>query len=317
MLQDYPQTTFKHKELSRGKKKIIDYFRFLYNFVCIATSLITLLRHKKYDIIYVQHLSVLPIVMAVAKLFPTDIVAHVHVKYDDRKALWLINKSLSSQNVKKIIGVSNYALSQLSKQNLSKSVVVYNHVGSNLTTVLRKPISYKIAIVGDIAHSKGQIVLAEALNILPQKLECHVVGSIVDDDYAQRVGQTNDKLIFAGMVPNVREYLTINDIDMVVVASISGETFSLSMTEAWSIGLPTIASNDTGMKELVSTFLPEHKDLMLFKTGSARELAAKLQQMYASTDQMHSISTSAHSVVVDNFDMLTFSKKITNIVNEL
>jgi glycosyltransferase involved in cell wall biosynthesis len=46
-----------------------------------------------------------------------------------------------------------------------------------------------------------------------------------------------------------------------IVPSISPfETFSLSMVESWSMGIPTIATNAFGMKEIVNTFYQDQED---------------------------------------------------------
>ena len=49
--------------------------------------------------------------------------------------------------------------------------------------------------------------------------------------------------IYTGMIDDVCKYLSRNKIDLVIVPSISPfETFSLSMVESWSMGIPTIAT---------------------------------------------------------------------------
>lgn len=42
--------------------------------------------------------------------------------------------------------------------------------------------------------------------------------------------------------------------DLVIVPSVGFETFSLAMVESWGKGIPTIASDLGGMKELVENF---------------------------------------------------------------
>ena len=138
---------------SRGKKQVKDYFLFLYNTCSVFKSLYRIVKDNSFDIIYVQHLNVLPVIVLVNIIFKKDVIVHLHVVYADTIVHWLVNLLLRSSYIKKIIGVSNYALQQLDEKNKTKSMVLYNPVC--FLNKLNFCDKYQIAIIGDVIYNKG------------------------------------------------------------------------------------------------------------------------------------------------------------------
>jgi glycosyltransferase involved in cell wall biosynthesis len=104
---------------------------------------------------------------------------------------------------------------------------------------------------------------------------------------------------------------------MVVIPSVTSETFSLSMVEAWSIGIPTIATNNFGMKELVDTFLPEYASYLLFKLGSANDLCAKMKELLGDDKLYHELSNRLYSVVKDSFSDKNYMESLCKIIRDI
>ena len=173
---------------------------------------------------------------------------------------------LNHKYVKRIFGVSRYTLSQLSQQNLKKSSILYNPIP------LREKIkiscsSHKIAIVGDVVRFKGHHIVFEAMQSLPENSELHVIGNLLDKKYLEQLQSFSIKCVYTGLISDVANYLVENQISLVIIPSISPETFSLSMTESWALGIPTIATDDYGMKEIVEKYIPLYYDVILFNKG--------------------------------------------------
>ena len=173
---------------------------------------------------------------------------------------------LNHKYVKRIFGVSRYTLSQLSQQNLKKSSILYNPIP------LREKIkiscsSHKIAIVGDVVRFKGHHIVFEAMQSLPENSELHVIGNLLDKKYLEQLQSFSIKCVYTGLISDVANYLVENQISLVIIPSISPETFSLSMTESWALGIPTIATDDYGMKEIVEKYIPLYCDVILFNKG--------------------------------------------------
>lgn len=315
-LETFPQHHFHNRKYKNGRKGIKDYFSLFENLIIVGESFFKTLRETIPDVIYIQHMSTLPIAVLINLMFRIKIVAHVHVAYVDSKARFLINLLLKSRQIVKIVGVSRFSLGQFSLDNQRKSVVIHNPVAL-------RPIfphdekSYNIAVVGDVYYGKGHHVLLEALAKGGDKYTVHIIGNMVDDEYRKYLDNTFPQVshIYTGMLHNVSEYLEDNHIVVVAVVAVVGfETFSLAMVESWGQGIPTIATDDFGMKELVEEYLPMYKDNMLFPLGDAETLYSKIESLTSNVSLYHAISNDARDVVKNNLNKDLFSLRINALI---
>ncbi|MFC2162570.1 glycosyltransferase family 4 protein [Candidatus Altiarchaeota archaeon] len=97
---------------------------------------------------------------------------------------------------------------------------------------------------------KGLRYIVDALPALPKDVKLLVVGGDDPTPYqvqASRLG-VQDRLIFTGIVPEIRDYYAASDI---FVFPTSYEAFSASTLEAVATGLPILAANVNGTEELI------------------------------------------------------------------
>ncbi|MEE1458151.1 MAG: glycosyltransferase family 4 protein [Segatella copri] len=319
-LSTYKQYYFDVREYKRGKKSILDYFGFIYNTYAVGRALFSVMRKEKFDLLYMQHLSMLPIVVAVNLLFHTKMIAHVHVVYTDKRARWLVNKMLRNKSIVKVIGVSNFCLSQFLGLDKNKCRIVFNPVVS--LPPVQNPNSEvcNIAVVGDVCMSKGQHVLLKALAGKGRKYKVHIIGNIIDTQYKDYLDKQfpNVNHVYTGMIADVAGYMKDNSVVVVVVVSVVGfETFSLAMVEAWGMGIPTIATNDFGMKELVNKFLPKYSEKVLFPLGDSEALYQRLEELLSNKDLYDEFSKQAWDVVNTQLNYHNFSTRINQIIEEI
>lgn len=319
-LKDYQQFGYHLYDYSRGRKKIKDYFLFVLNFFSISFSLIQVLRKDKFDLLYIQSQNILPVILFVNFFFRVKTISHLHVVHTDSAAHWLLNRCLRNRTIKCVLGVSNYTLTQLDTPNLNKSVVLYNSVPLGEKRRHEK-YSYQLAIVGDVIGNKGHQVLFEALaKDNTSRYVLHVIGKVADVDFCRMLKekyQSNVNFIFTGMLHNVSDYLLKSRIDLVIVPSVVTETFSLAMVESWGYGIPTIATNNFGMKELVNSFLPEYSDKMLFRMNDSDELFLKIQELESDRELYTMISDKVYSVAIEYFSKGAFSRSLKQIVSAI
>ena len=113
------------------------------------------------------------------------------------------------------------------------------------------------------------------------------------------------------------EYLANNKVVVIVVVSVVGfETFSLAMVESWAQGIPTVATNDFGMKELVETFLPQYSQFLLFPLGNSEVLYEKIKKLISDRIKYKQISEDVRKTVETNFSIDNFSKQINQIIRK-
>lgn len=165
--------------------------------------------------------------------------------------------------------------------------------------------------------AKGQHVLLEAIDMSPTEHEVHVIGNIVDHQYKSRLDEEFPMVnaIFTGMIDDVPQYMKTNGIELTVVASISPfETFSLAMVESWSMGIPTIATNGFGMKELVNRFLPQYRELMLFNISDSIQLCSNIGRLESDANIYNSIAKDCRSVVEKEFCKDIFGESLLSLL---
>ena len=319
LLGDFKKYYYYQRPYSYGKKNWKDYVKFCVNCISVGFALVKTLNKVKPILLYVQNVRILPILCLLNMVYRIPIVAHIHVVFVDSNVRWLVNKLLESKHVVKIVGVSEYTLGQLSINNKRKCTVIYNAV-NNRKKVSHLTLSGNIAIIGDVYPLKGHDVLFKAISMSNLNLRIHVVGKVVDQKYKKHLDETypNVSCVYPGILDDVESYLYDERIDLTVVPSISSETFSLAMIESWAQSIPTIATNDYGMSELVRTFLPEFSEIMLFDKGNASDLLDKIKILENNKEIYDKVSNAVLHVAEDKFSVATFNDKIRTIVaNEI
>lgn len=138
-----------------------------------------------------------------------------------------------------------------------------------------------ILTVANISPVKGIDILIKSFKILSAKynfLRLFIVGD-KSTEYAMKIEQKaknsslGPKIEFTGKVHNVRDYYSIADI--FVLATIKhGEGCPVSLLEAMSCGIAPIASEVSGIKDILEPF-PEH----LFSPGNKDILADKMEKL--------------------------------------
>lgn len=132
---------------------------------------------------------------------------------------------------------------------------------------------YLIAMVARFGESKDHKTLLNAIKLLPANYKLLLVGTgktlIETKQYCFELG-LNDRVHFLGFRNDVPSILTSVD---VCVLSSNWEGFGLAAVEAMAAGTPFVASNVSGLNNIV-------KDAgMLFERGDERELAQVIQKI--------------------------------------
>lgn len=318
-LSNVKQHYYKLKEYGRGKKTPIDYLRFAYNLVVTFISLFRLLKREHFDLIYIQHQNILPEVVLVNKFFKIPCVSHLHVYYADGFARKLVNKCLMDSNIKKVVGVSHYTLSKLNPSVKEKSDILYNSVTYNKSSD-DDSWHNQVAIVGDVIPNKGHKILLDALKKMDEVYTLHIIGNVVSPEFLNILNVDCEKvrLVSTGMISNVPDYLKSHKVSLVVIPSIAPfETFSLAMVEAWSMGIPTLATNDFGMKEIVETFVPSHANELLFTKGDSIELSRKIDFLSRESSLRKDLCVKLKRVAEDQLNEDVFEYNVLKLVKDI
>lgn len=322
--KDIKLVPFKIKPYNKGKKNFIDYVKFVSNLFGPLAVLINNIKKKKIEIIYIQSQNMVPVGVLAGMLTKTPVVIHLHVYHIDKKSRDLLNYFAKFNIVKKIIGVSEYTLSQLYNYNIQKSEVLYNVVEFPYTnSLVHDSVSekdFKIAIMANIYPDKGHDILLDAISKLDEKLNVtlFIIGESIDDDYfkllERKIENLKFNVIFTGRISEVAKI--IPKMNLVIIPSIKKfETFSLSMVESWFFSVPTIASDFGGMKELVEKHLFSYREYMLFETGDSNDLSKKIKMLIDSPTLYNNIVGELKGVCEREFSNKIFKRKLSSIIN--
>ena len=316
LLQDYSLHRYPMLEYHSGKKGVSDVCRFIYNMWRTCRVLRRFICKEDITVVYVQAPSLLPVVVCAVAGMDVQIFVHLHVVHVDRKVRLLLNVCLQQKCVKKIIGVSDFTLQQLSLKNRRKSVVLYNYIDDCIKKTVssdacKKPV---ISVIADVMRIKGHHVLFEALQSSALNVEVLIIGRIIEVDYYKELidKKYSFQYTFTGYVNDVERYL--EQTDLVIVPSVGFETFSLAMVESWGKGIPTIASDLGGMKELVENFLPQYAEILLFSPGNIEELKVKIETILNHDILYREVSEKVHEVAYNNFSKTSFRKNLLGII---
>ena len=237
---------------------------------------------KGYDIVH-SHTTPAQMYCSLAKVFNPSMtmVTTEHSTYNHRRGKWyfrLLDKCVYS-SYSKIICIGQSPRVNLEKQigdQGDKIVVIENGIDvgqyNKVFAIGRDEINCKISdfiltMVGRFTDAKDQHTIVKALPLLPENVKLVLVG---DGPLKERVSKFADELgvldrmRFMGLRNDVPSILKTSD---VVILSSHWEGFGLAAVEGMAAHKPVIASNVSGLREVV-----EGAGL-LFEVGDAEELS--------------------------------------------
>jgi glycosyltransferase involved in cell wall biosynthesis len=166
-------------------------------------------------------------------------------------------KKILSANVSSIAAISQFTLEQHKSAgffpNSNRSKVIYNpqKIESKVPQV-STGLGKRFGYLGRISQKKGVGLLLSIFSELKLDGVSLDIGGDGDDSYVQYLKEKfPDKNIrFLG---SVSPDIFFKNIDILIVPSIWNEPFGRTVIEAFSKGIPVIASNRGGLPELVSS----------------------------------------------------------------
>lgn len=168
-----------------------------------------------------------------------------------------------------------------------------------------------IGTVSRLRHEKGTDILIEAFSMLTaqNKEICLLVAGTGPDEEILKTRVTesgiSSQVIFYGQAPWERAMQLLSIMDIVVVAS-RFEGFGLTAAEAMAAGKPVIASDTSGLKEVVS----DHETGLLFPVGDVTALSDAMAKLVSDPRLRNRLGEAGRERVKSNFSTDIFRKKI-------
>ena len=179
----------------------------------------------------------------------------------------------------------------LARENRKRVITIYNAVDLDKFKKSTKVFDKNNVMVGNVARfypqKKGQDILVRAIKKINDKegyeVTCKFAGEVFkeqDHDYERIVeyiseNSLENKIIMCGGVDNIPAFL--NQLDLFVLPS-RYEGFGIALIEALAMGIPVVASDIDGPKEIYDLAKQENVDIgYLAKTGDDEDVCKKIK----------------------------------------
>lgn len=231
---------------------------------------------------------------------------YVNLKFQDV----LIDKLFCS----KIIAISEAVREQVISRGIpgEKVVKIYNGIDFEKFSWDREKVyeSTKQIIIGNVSRlipeTKGQDLLIKAVALLKEKypnIKCLLGGEapgknkLILCQLKQLCKKLNvsENIIFCGNIRNVPEFL--NSMDIFILPS-RFEGFGISLIEAMYSGIPCIATNIDGPREIIK----DNKYGLLFENNNYEDLARKIEYRI-------------NNMKIDRLEIKSYIESKFNIIN--
>lgn len=186
---------------------------------------------------------------------------------------YLIKKVIESADL--LIVPSNFVKEKFLSAfgySIKEKILVVPHGITELMKIARPKISKKLRVgfLGNATVRKGIYVFLEAVKKLQsQDFEFEVFGNASTEI---KTKCTELKIKVNGGYKTEQLPKLLHNVDLVLIASIVDETFSLTLSEALSMGIPVLSSDAGALKERIE----DGKTGFLFRTGDSDNLVEKL-----------------------------------------
>jgi len=224
-------------------------------------------------------------------------------------------KKYFSKYVDRIVGISSFILKQHLQSGYFGSIkkeVIYNPIkpGFLKAKSINKPL--KFGYIGTISKSKGAFFLMDVFSGLNNnQIKLLIYGNARDKKNEKVIKDKyeKDNIYFCGFEDPA---IIFREIDVLIVPSLWNEPLSRVILESYSNGVPVIASERGGIREIVE----DGKTGFLFDPCIGGDLEEKIKRFTDDTSQIFSMSVFCLEKAKE-FSQKRITEKYINVYNNL
>jgi len=301
-----------------GHKDFLDILKYFWSLPLNLIQAFRLIR--KNDLIYINSTRVLPAGVIGGLIFRKPVVWHNHSLVGDGKSRVLLNTLAKMSCLRKMIAVSS-AVAQQFPDLAHKTEIIYNGVDLRAFKPGQEGdlVSFKnIVVVGDLMPTKGQDILIRALSKLEDvDYRLKIIGASRQGLEFYESGLKNlvadlaleSRIEFLGWRDDVPDLLP--GFDLLVLASPVPEACPLAILEAMAVGLPVIAPDSGGTREIIKDAYNGY----LFKIGDEEDLADKLSRFFSlDPTQISGLKSNCRREAEQKYDLKKNARRISQVV---
>jgi len=274
----------------------------------------------------------------IKKRFKVPLLIHFHGDFWDNK-YWLIEKGrwwfnwffliLSKFLIKRADGirvVSSGIKDKLIKKGIDKRKIKVIPTPVDLEKFVRcDPVKVKklrknhknrkvIINVGRKDPSKDYKILYKAINLVYQDYKKLAFWQIGNNDYLPEKIKADENLISTSINKiNQKELTNYYHASDIYVSSSCSESFGKVLIEAMAAGLPVVATETTGSKEIIK----DGENGFLVSIGDSESLAKKILFLLNNPDKAKEMSQAGRKIVREKFNQDKIIKKMIRFWKEL
>jgi len=196
--------------------------------------------------------------------------------------------------------------------------VIYNGIEKIDNAAYKKEIVWKngktsIGFVGEIHPRKGIHLLLESMKRITSPCNLVIIGSGYNVTYQNKLNSISRELIhevfFLGFRNDAIELY--NYLDILVLPSISYESFGLVILEAMQCKVPDVCSDFGGMKEIIK----DGQTGLIFKSNDSKDLSNAINNLITNPSLRKKIIKNATLKVQKHFSTSPMIQKYKNLIN--
>ena len=174
-------------------------------------------------------------------------------------------------------------------------------------------------LVGSIEKRKGIHIFIDAISALPEKMreKCSfkIIGKVMEQGYYKKMLDRASGIKELDILPPVSHDELLQyyaDCDVVVSSSIV-DPFPIVITEGFMHSKLCLFPDAIGQALLVE----DKKNAVLFKTGNAKDLKNKIEDIVLNFDKYHYIAEEGRKIYEEYFSMEKFSENVKSKIDSL
>ncbi len=275
---------------SNYPNKLIAYFSILY-FITIHISKVS---HVSLHGTAKDYVMIAPYVTFLGKIFNKHVslrkfAGNFNTIYENASFLkkYIIRKILQSASVN--FFETKYLVEYFKKFN--KSTYWFPNVRNKNDFLTDENYEKKFIFVGAVSKEKGIEVLCQASTLLSSEYQIDIYGTLGDDFSVEYFKNYNVQ--YKGSLASSQVVETMSAYNILLLPSFR-EGYPGVIIEAFSVGMPVIASKLEGIEEMV-----EQESGMLIDTGNPKQLKEAIESM---NQNMYTIGRSAAIKQFEKFD---------------
>jgi glycosyltransferase involved in cell wall biosynthesis len=288
----------------------------------VVNRVITIIKEKQISLIHTDSSPETFYTGIAARMMRIPLVWHIRVSEEE----WFIDRVLTILSTKLILVAHAIGKRFPWLKDRHKMVVIYNGVDLEefdrfpTTLSIRKGFNITkdttlIGCIGRIEKRKGQEYLISAMRHI-NSTKLILVGT-GEKEYITKIKMLcdefgiSDRVIFSGSrgdIPSV-----VNEIDILVLPSISGEGFPRVILEAMAAGKPVVATDNAGNPEAVVDGLTGY----IIPAGNISELAEKIKELIANKKKRRAMGQAGRKRVGELFTVQHYVQSIQELYREI